>query len=290
MHSPAHLARVEAASTQRRQIDADTYITPDSWRLAVQAAGGAVAVARAVWEREARRGFGLCRPPGHHATRDHAMGFCLLNNIAIAAEYLLTERGAGRVAIIDIDLHHGNGTQDIFYGRGEVFFCSVHQYPLYPMSGLAQESGFGEGAMSNLNIPFPPYAGDQARQTAWETVIEPALADFRPEMLLVSAGFDAHWRDPLGHQLATADGYGWLTAAMAEFAESHCQGRLAVFLEGGYDLEGGSASALAMVEALAGEQWEDRIGPSPMAEDPFWQTRLKAVSEHWAEIIDRSEA
>lgn len=290
VHTPAHLAQVEAASAQRRQIDADTYITPDSWRLALQSAGGAVAVARAVWDREAKCGFALCRPPGHHATRDHAMGFCLLNNIALAAEMLLRERGAERVAIVDIDLHHGNGTQDIFYERGDVFFCSVHQYPLYPMSGMAQESGRGPGAMTNLNIPFPPYAGDQSRQTAWESVIEPALADFRPEMLLVSAGFDAHWRDPLGHQLMTADGYGWLAAAMANFADRYCQGRLAVLLEGGYDLEGGSASALAMVQALVGEEWEDRIGPSPMAEDPFWQSRLSAVSAQWREIIDRSEA
>jgi acetoin utilization deacetylase AcuC-like enzyme len=290
VHTSAHLERLEAASARRGQIDADTYITLDSWRLALQAAGGAVAVARAVWEREAKRGFALCRPPGHHATREHAMGFCLLNNIAIAAEYLLREKYAERVAIVDIDLHHGNGTQDIFYERENVFFCSVHQYPLYPMSGMAQESGSGPGAMTNLNIPFPPYAGDQARQTAWETVIKPALVDFRPEMLLVSAGFDAHWRDPLGHQLATADGYGWLAAAMADFAGHTCQGRLAVFLEGGYDLEGGSASALAMVQALAGEEWKDRIGPSPMAEDPFWQTRLMAVIDHWSEIIDRRAA
>jgi acetoin utilization deacetylase AcuC-like enzyme len=234
IHTQEHTRRIQQASQKGRSIDSDTYVTDASWQLALNAAGGAIAVADAVYTRKARRGFALCRPPGHHATPDRAMGFCLLNNIALAAEYVLQKHSAERVAIVDIDLHHGNGTQDIFYLRPQVFFCSIHQYPLYPMTGLISEVGAGEGEGTNLNIPFPPYAGDAARQTAWEMVIAPLLKEFQPEMLLVSAGFDAHWRDPLGHQLATADGYGNLMAQFSAFADQQCEGRLAVFLEGGY--------------------------------------------------------
>lgn len=281
VHTEAHVKRVQQACQMGRSIDADTYVSEFSWQLALNAAGGGMAVADAVFTREARRGFALCRPPGHHATPDRAMGFCLLNNIALAAEYILQFHGAQRVAIVDIDLHHGNGTQDVFYHRPEVFFCSIHQYPLYPMTGLASEIGAGQGLHTNLNIPFPPDAGDKARQTAWDLVIRPLLEEFQPEMLLVSAGFDSHWRDPLGHQLATADGYGRLMQHFADFADQHCLGRLAVFLEGGYDLGAGAASALAVTQSLLGQPWQDEIGPSPLPEDPYWESRLQQVIGLW---------
>jgi acetoin utilization deacetylase AcuC-like enzyme len=281
IHTPEHTRRIQLTSQKGGSIDSDTYLTHASWQLALNAAGGAIAVADAVFSRKAKRGFALCRPPGHHATSNQAMGFCLLNNIALAAEYLLQEQSAERIAIVDIDLHHGNGTQDIFYTRPEVFFCSIHQYPLYPMTGLVPEVGSGKGKGTNLNIPFPPYAGDMARQAAWDLVIQPILEEFQPAMLLVSAGFDAHWRDPLGHQLVTADGYGKLMAQFTAFADQHCQGRLAVFLEGGYDLGAGAASALAVVQALLGQQWEDTIGPSPLPEDSYWESRLQQVIRQW---------
>jgi acetoin utilization deacetylase AcuC-like enzyme len=281
IHDRSHIAQLQAASQRGGMIDGDTYIVNQSWQLALNAAGGSLAVAEAVWTRKAERGFALSRPPGHHATRYHAMGFCLLNNIALAAEYLLQQHDASRIAIIDIDLHHGNGTQDIFYERDDVFFCSIHQYPLYPMSGTIAEVGRGPGKNHTLNIPYPPYAGDQARMEALHTVILPLFEQFQPEMLLVSTGFDAHWRDPLGHQLATANGYGEVSAALTEFADIHCQGRIAFFLEGGYDLEGGAASALALTQATLGMQWQDLIGPSPMEEDPYWQNRLEQVAAQW---------
>ena len=281
IHTPEHTERVMQASLMGRSIDSDTYVTNSSWQLALNAAGGGIAVAEAVFTRKAMRGFALCRPPGHHATPNQAMGFCLLNNIALAAETILQNYGAARVAIVDIDLHHGNGTQDIFYHRPEVFFCSIHQYPLYPMTGIASETGAKKGAGTNLNIPFPPYAGDVARQTAWEVVIRPLLEDFQPDMLLVSVGFDAHWRDPLGHQLATANGYGQLVNQFVEFSDSHCEGRLAVFLEGGYDLGAGAACALAVTQALLRQKWEDPIGPSPLPEDTFWESRLQQVIKQW---------
>ena len=256
IHTQGHLDRL---SSTARYIDADTYLTEASGQLAFNAAGGGISVANAVWTRQVKRGFALTRPPGHHATPDDAMGFCLLNNIALAAEYLLRERDAERIAIVDIDLHHGNGTQDIFYHRGDVFFCSIHQYPLYPMTGLAHETGGSQGEGLTVNIPFPPYAGDFARMTALERVVLPAMEAFKPNMLLVSAGFDAHWRDPLGHQLASAQGYGEVLDSLTQFADQHCSGRIAVFLEGGYDLQAGAASALAATQAMLGLEWEDSV-------------------------------
>ncbi len=281
IHTPAHLQKLQTASESGRQIDPDTYLTPSSWQLAMNTVGGGIAVADAVWNGQARRGFALSRPPGHHATADEAMGFCLVNNIALAAEYLIRKCGAKRLAIVDIDLHHGNGTQDIFYARKDVFFCSIHQYPLYPMSGLAKDSGVGAGEMATLNIPFPPYAGDTAREAAFEEAILPLFDSYQPEMILVSAGFDSHWRDPLGHQLVSAKGYGQMAASLAKWADRNCQGRVAVFLEGGYDLQGGAVSAVAVTQALVGERWDDPLGPATMPEDPYWKSRLKQVSDHW---------
>lgn len=285
VHSKAHTQNIEAASRRGGHIDSDTYATAASWKLALNAAGGGIAVAEAVYQREAKRGLALSRPPGHHATQDHAMGFCLLNNIALTAEYILQKTNAERIAILDIDLHHGNGTQDIFYNRGDIFFCSIHQYPLYPMTGQANETGRGDGVRKTLNIPFPPYAGDKARAAALDEVILPLFAQFQPDMLLVSAGFDAHWRDPLGHQLATADGYGNLMAKLAAFADAHCDGRLAVLLEGGYDIEGGASSCLALTQAMIGQEWEDPVGPSPLPEDEHWVNRLNQVKVVWEDEL-----
>ncbi len=282
IHSEAHTQNISAASKRGGHIDADTYVTAASWQLALNAAGGGIAVAEAVYQREAKRGLALSRPPGHHATQDHAMGFCLLNNIALTAEYLLQKTDVERIAILDIDLHHGNGTQDIFYNRGDVFFCSIHQYPLYPMTGQANETGRGEGARTTLNIPFPPYAGDRARITALDEVILPLFSQFQPDMVLVSAGFDAHWRDPLGHQLSTANGYADLITKVAAFADEHCEGRVAVLLEGGYDIVGGASSCLALTQAMIGQEWEDPVGPSPLPEDDHWITRLKQVKDVWS--------
>lgn len=281
VHSPSHLTSLQEASQRGGRIDADTYVTADSWQLALQSAGGGLAVSEAVYKREVKSGFALCRPPGHHARPDQAMGFCLLNNAALAAENLIQNHGARKIAILDIDLHHGNGTQEIFFERDDVFFCSIHQYPLYPMTGLADEVGIGRGEGTNLNFPFPPYAGDEARMTALKEVILPLLEKFSPEMVLVSAGFDAHWRDPLGHQLATAKGYGEIASTLLDFAGKHCGGRLAFLLEGGYDLEGGASSAKAVVQALLGLPVEDELGVSPIPEDEYWQSRLRNVTDIW---------
>ncbi len=281
VHRPDYLARLQAFSRVSRRFDADTYLTPASWDLAYKAAGGGAAVAKAVWEGTAQRGYALTRPPGHHATPERAMGFCLLNNIAIAAEYLLQTGKASRLAIVDIDLHHGNGTQDIFWGRGDVLFMSTHQYPLYPGTGRLEETGAGDGDGLTVNLPLPSYSGDTAMAAALDTVILPLLNRFKPEMVLVSAGFDPHWRDPLGSLLVSGKGYGATVSALAAWADQNCQGKIALFLEGGYDLDAAGVCAQAAVAALLAKPWDDVLGPAPTPEDDRWRVVLEGARKIW---------
>lgn len=265
----------------RGYLDGDTYFTADSWRLAHQAAGGALAVARAVWGGTARRGFALTRPPGHHARRGQGMGFCLLNNIALAAEGIL-QASAQRLAIVDLDLHHGNGTQEIFWQRGDVFYLSTHQQPLFPGSGDLDETGAGGGAGCTANFPLPPMSGDQAFQTVMDNLILPLLDRYQPEMVLVSYGYDPHWLDPLGSLLLTADGYGRLSAKLAGWADQHCGGKIAWFLEGGYDPQAAQACTLAVVAALLGDPWEDPLGAAPYPETTAWRRMVERAQEIWS--------
>lgn len=280
-HDPVYLQKLQDASKLGARLDMDTYITPESWQLALNAIGGTFAVTQAVWRREAKRGFALSRPPGHHATHDQAMGFCLLNNVAVAAECLIQVEGAKRLAIIDIDLHHGNGTQDIFYDRPEVFFFSTHQSPLYPGTGALHETGEGPGENRNANLPLPPYSGDQALHSCLHSVIIPLLEKFKPEMLLVSAGFDAHWRDPLGQLLVSTKCHGEIISQLSTWADENCDGRIALNLEGGYDLEAAANSALAATQALLGQVWDDPLGPSPTPEESDWKDVIAQAKELW---------
>ncbi len=281
IHDPHYLNALKDAVEQGQRLDADTYITRASWDIAAATVGGAVAVAEAVYTREAKRGFALCRPPGHHATPNRAMGFCLINNIAAAAEHLLQNHHADRISIIDIDLHHGNGTQDIFFERGGVQFFSMHQYPLYPFSGFVDETGLGPGKETTVNLPFSLQAGDESRQAALNEIILPLLDRFKPNMVMVSAGFDAHWKDPLGHQLVTADGYGRFINDLTQWADANCEGRIAMFLEGGYDLDAGAVSATAAAQAMLGQAWDDPLGPSPEPENDRWQIVIKEAKKVW---------
>lgn len=281
VHDPVMLAKLKERSTQGLDYDFQTYLTKKSWKLALQAAGGAVAVAGAVWRREAACGFALTRPPGHHSTRDEAMGFCLLNNIAIAAEYLLRHEEAKKVAIVDMDVHHGNGTQDIFWERDGVFFTSIHQSPLYPGTGHISEKGRGKGEGFTLNIPLPPYSGDEAYEVAFSEVILPRLESFEPEMLLVSYGFDAHWRDPLANIQLSGEGFWRQVNRLRHFAESHCGGRIALLLEGGYDLDAAANCGLAATQALLDEPFADELGASPYPESESWWNALTQVKASW---------
>ena len=282
VHQPAYLDMLRRACQRGDWLDGDTYTTPASWQLALHAAGGAAAVAQSVWRGQSRRGFALTRPPGHHATQRRGMGFCLLNNVALAATGLMASpSGAQRLAIIDLDLHHGNGTQDIFWSRGDVLYISTHQSPLYPGTGFLDEIGAGPGEGLTANFPLPPYTGDNGFRAVMDMLILPLLDRFTPQMLLVSVGFDTHWCDPLGSLVLSASGYGDLIARLAQWADHNCAGKIALFLEGGYDLEAAKACASAAVAALLDLPWQDRLGPAPYEENPAWQSVVQAARHIW---------
>jgi acetoin utilization deacetylase AcuC-like enzyme len=213
------------------------------------------------------------------------MGFCVLNNIAIAAEYLIQTFDAKSLAILDFDLHHGNGTQDIFYNRSDVLYMSTHQSPLYPGTGKLEETGEGPGIGATANFPLPPFSGDQAFQSVMEDLILPLLIRFKPEMVLVSYGFDPHWCDPLGNLRLSAEVYGWLIQKLVEVCERHCRGRLALFLEGGYNLDAAKACSVAVTAALLGEPLPEikgyAWGPSPNGEGSGWISVIQAAQKLW---------
>jgi acetoin utilization deacetylase AcuC-like enzyme len=251
-HDPGHIERLERALARGAgSLDADTYFSSGTRSAAWLAAGAAAELAEQLWAAESAAGVLLARPPGHHATRTRAMGFCLLNNVAVAAHRALV-RGAQRVAIVDWDVHHGNGTQDIFADDPRVLFVSLHQWPLYPGSGLSSEIGNGDGRGTTINLPLPAGSrlGDYA--AAFELVVLPALAQFKPELILVSAGFDAHEDDTLaGMQLRDED-FGAMTTSVWSLAERLGAPRLGLVLEGGYALGALERAGDQVARALLG--------------------------------------
>jgi acetoin utilization deacetylase AcuC-like enzyme len=249
VHDPGYLDRLERFSARGGgHVDQDTYVCPASFEVAVRAAGACCLAVRAALE-DGARSFCLVRPPGHHATRERAMGFCLVNHVAVGAGLALA-LGAGRVAVVDIDVHHGNGTQDIFWEDPRVLYLSLHQYPWYPGTGALEETGAGAGAGATVNVPLPAGTGDAVYLAAAGRVVEPVLRAFRPDLILVSAGFDAHLRDPLALMEMSAGAFAALTARLAALSEEVCGGRMIMTLEGGYDLEGLSSSFVASLEAM----------------------------------------
>lgn len=243
---------LDAAETGGRWLDSDTYVSPGSYEAAAYAAGGALIAVDAALQDDPSRVFVLSRPPGHHATRGKAMGFCLFNNVAAAARYALDRHGLERVAIVDWDVHHGNGTQEIFYDTDRVFYVSVHQSPLYPGSGRRDETGAGPGIGYTLNVPLAPGADDAAYLRIFDSEIAPRIRAFRPRLLFVSAGFDAHRDDPLAMMRLTEQGFGELARRMLVLAGECCAGRMVLVLEGGYHLEALAKSVAATVRALDG--------------------------------------
>jgi acetoin utilization deacetylase AcuC-like enzyme len=284
VHEEQYLQLLKRASQKEQMLDPDTYATRESWQLALNAAGGALAVVDRVWDGGAQTGFALTRPPGHHATRSRAMGFCLINNIAVAAEYLFLHKGAERVAIIDLDLHHGNGTQDIFWKRGDVDYISIHQAPFYPGTGALYETGAGPGEGSTLNLPIPAFSGDTAYRSLLTEIILPYLDQRLPDILLVSFGFDTHWRDPLGSMQVSADCIYRMIWELRSWAESNCGGKVAVILEGGYDLEAGKVCGQAVAAGLLKEPWKDTLGLSSQNEQDTWLETLKEAREMLAAL------
>lgn len=248
VHEAAHVDRVLAAEPAEghTQLDPDTGMSPGSSEAALRAAGATCAAVDAVMAGHAARAFCAVRPPGHHATANQAMGFCLFNSLAIAAAHALAAHGLKRVAIADFDVHHGNGTQDIFASEPRVLFVSSHQSPLYPDTGRADERGIG----NLVNAPLPSGAGSMEFRETWHGHLLPRIHAFRPQLILVSAGFDAHRDDPLADLNLGAEDYAWITSRLVDLARRHAGGRLVSSLEGGYDLRALAASAAAHVEAL----------------------------------------
>jgi acetoin utilization deacetylase AcuC-like enzyme len=228
----------------------DTPLSAASLEVALAAAGGVLNAVDAVVERRARNAFCAVRPPGHHASADRGMGFCIFNNVAVAARYAQRRHGMERVLIADWDVHHGNGTQDIFYADGSVFFFSTHQHPWYPGTGRPDETGEGAGLGATLNCPFPAGSGRAEILGAFQERLVPAAREFRPDLVLVSAGFDSRLGDPLGRFTLSDADFAELTAMMMEIADQFAGGRLVSVLEGGYDLTGLAAAAVAHVAAL----------------------------------------
>jgi acetoin utilization deacetylase AcuC-like enzyme len=251
-HTPEYLnvARRDVASGRPYLSTGDTDITPNSWDVAVRAAGGVLNAVDAVFAGKVRNAFCAVRPPGHHATASRGMGFCLLNNVALAARHAQREHGISRVMIVDWDVHHGNGTQEIFYGDGSVFFFSTHQWPLYPGTGRADETGEGPGEGATMNFPLPAGSGRAEVLGAVENSLVPAAERFKPELLLISAGFDSRIGDLLGRFTLTDRDFADLTRAVLGIADRHAGGRVVSLLEGGYSLDGLGSAAAAHVAAL----------------------------------------
>ena len=237
-HSSAYLtrARQTCAGGSAFLDSLDVTVSEASYDVALKAAGATLALAQGVINEEISNGFALVRPPGHHAEYDQAMGFCILNNVAILARYLRAVHGLDKVLILDWDVHHGNGTQHTFEGDPSVLFASTHQYPFYPGTGAWSETGIGKGRGATLNCPMPAGSDDKDYEAAFMEKILPAIDQFKPEFIIISAGFDAHRDDPLGEINLSTGFYGWMTARVMEMADKHAGGRIVSVLEGGYNL------------------------------------------------------
>lgn len=248
-HPQDYIDRIRDASpaTGEVSLDGDTHMSPGSLNAALRAVGGNVKAVDMVMNRDVGNAFVACRPPGHHAETQTPMGFCFFGSVVIAAKHALEAHGLSRVAIIDFDVHHGNGTQDLVWNDDRIFFASSHQMPLYPGSGHAHEVG-AHGQI--LNLPLEPMTGGKIMRQKYENIVFPAVDSFKPELLLISAGFDAHAADPLANLNFVEDDFAWLTQKICDLADTHAQGRVVSTLEGGYDLDALAASTAAHVATL----------------------------------------
>ncbi len=283
VHDAAYVGGLQTFSEQGGgYIDADTYVGPRSFEAARLAAGGAAELVRAVLERRAHNGIALVRPPGHHAVRAIGMGFCLFNNIAVAAQTALDEFDLHRILIIDWDVHHGNGTQDIFYSSPQVLLFSTHQYPFYPGTGGVGEIGEGAGRGYTVNVPLPSGVGDEGFRRVYDEILVPIAERFRPELILVSAGFDAHWDDPLAGLRLSLPGYWALSQAVLSLADRLCAGRMVAVLEGGYNLTVLSNAVADLCRALLGDPapGADPLGPSRWPERSVDEVLLSVRRAH----------
>jgi len=251
VHDPKYFDFIQSTRGRPRVfLDPDTSTCPVSFDAAVRAAGGILSAIEGVLKGEVDTAFPLVRPPGHHAERNRAMGFCLFNNVAVGAAYLVKLRGLKRVLVVDWDLHHGNGTQNMFYNSPEILYFSTHQYPYYPGTGGINEVGIENGAGYTINVPLPAGMGDREYIKVFFEVLGPVIDQYKPEFILVSAGFDPYFEDPLGGMGVTPEGFARMTRFLKESAEKHCGGKIVFILEGGYNLDGLWLSTKDVIEEL----------------------------------------
>lgn len=272
IHERAYIQEVQEASQQAGATGerhssffaTDTYVSARSYEAACKAAGAALTAIDAMMKDEIANAYCLVRPPGHHALPEAAMGFCLFNNVAIAARYALDVYGLERVMIVDYDVHHGNGTQEVFYEDPRVLYFSIHQAPFYPGTGLSDERGKGAGLGTTINVPLPAKAGFDTYEAVFRQVLAPAADRFQPQLMLVSAGFDAHWDDPIGEMYLSTAGFAQLTQVLIEQAKTLCAGRLILVQEGGYSLDVMGACVATCINLLLGDDAAvDSLGPAP---------------------------
>ena len=270
IHTPEYISYVNGkAEKGGGWLDPDTVMSPKSYEAALYAAGGLLVAVEEVMKGEVDNSFALVRPPGHHAIRDRAMGFCIFNNVAIAAKFALSKFSLNRVLIADFDVHHGNGTQDAFYADPRVLYFSTHQYPFYPGTGWMDETGTGEGEGTTVNFPMAAGWGDEEYLRAFNEVLVPVARRFQPQLILVSAGFDAHWADQLAMMRVTITGFAQMAMILRELAAELCRGRLIFTLEGGYNLRVVSSSIKAVFDVLLGNsEIDDPLGKASMTRKP----------------------
>ena len=287
VHDHAYIASIAATDGKlQMRLDPDTVTSPKSYEAACTAVGGVLQLADLLFASEIGNGFALVRPPGHHAERNRAMGFCLFNNIAVGARYLEKKYGLERVLIVDFDLHHGNGTQHSFYNDRTILYFSIHQYPYYPGTGWYNEVGEGDGKGYTVNIPLSYGMGDDDYEYAFREILIPIADQYKPEIILVSAGFDSYYNDPLGGMKVTEGGFATMTRILLEMAGKHCGGKLLCALEGGYDLNGLATSAKAMIMELKGTPIctpDSKTNPSNEIKGTVDNAR-KALSPYWRDL------
>ena len=280
VHDKGYISHIQDVAQEGGDwLDADTVMSPNSYEAAVYAAGGLIRATEAVMNGEVDSAFALVRPPGHHATSQRAMGFCLFNNVAIATKYALAKYKLERIAIIDFDVHHGNGTQATFYDNPHVLYISTHQYPFYPGTGSIEQTGTGAGKGTTINIPLPAGCGDAEYLQSFEQIIMPAVKRFKPQLILVSAGYDSHWDDGLALMQVSVTGFAQIIKIIRGLAEELCSTRLVFTLEGGYNLTVLAVSVKATFDVLLGNaSIKDPLGQSqPGFEPPTIAPLIKAI-------------
>lgn len=292
VHSLSYIHQISSTSGKNVRLDPDTSTSPKSYDAALMAAGGVMEAVDWVLDKKVDQVFALVRPPGHHAEDDRAMGFCLFNNIAIAAKYAIEVKKVKRILIVDWDLHHGNGTQHSFYSNPRVLYFSTHQYPYYPGTGSLQEIGEGEGEGYTVNIPLSTGKGDEEYANLFRHILIPIAKSFRPELILVSAGFDIHEGDPLGGMNVTDTGFARLAHLILSLANKTCGGRLVFTLEGGYNVEGEAKAVVNILHTLQGDlpfDPKERERREDQAIKKILPTieRVKSIYKSYWPVLDR---